>query len=125
MVTGAVDEAGIREVVERSFTDIVPTPVRRQNAVMNQPAYPGSFALDGGFEDITVECAFRIPDLTLDDIAPLDMLASILAGSRNAVLRSNTSPRARFSGLVMGGFGERARRRPFCGGAGSSKRQGD
>ena len=86
VVTGAVDEAGIREVVERSFTDVVPTPVRRQNAVMNQPAYPGSFALDGGFEDITVECAFRIPDLTHDDIAPLDMLASILAGSRNAVL---------------------------------------
>ena len=51
VVTGAVDEAGIREVVERSFTDIVPTPVRRQNAVMNQPAYPGFFALDGGFED--------------------------------------------------------------------------
>jgi zinc protease len=86
VVAGPVDESAILEELSHSLVDPVGSVQPAVRSVESRVVSPGSFCIDGGFEDTSFEVAFRVPDLAHADIAPLDLLAAVLGGSRNSIL---------------------------------------
>ena len=86
VVAGPADEEAIRGVVAQTMQDTAELSPVEARSIPKSIVDPGCFSFDGGFEETSIEIAFRIPDLTHDDIAPLDLLAAVLGGSRNSIL---------------------------------------
>lgn len=86
VVSGPVDEAAVLAAARTWLGAPTPAQPRRIPNAPLQPAQPGAFALDPGFDERLVEVAVPIPPLDHPDTPALDLLAVALGDGSSARL---------------------------------------